>query len=144
VGANYPGNTYLQGDIFEVLLNQDSLGFTQDLNENDQPQTPIAYVNQLNSKTFTVPITAGDYSLNFDNVTIGYLGGVWTAASIAQNAESENIVPDAFTTDGFQVTVSFTAPEPASWLLFSGGLVIAAGVYGLHARKVAAHLRSQV
>lgn len=144
VGATYPGNTYLQGDIFEVLLNEDSLGFTQNLNADDQPQTPIEYVNALNSMTFTVPITAGDYSLNFDNVTIGYIGGVWPAASIAQNDEGENIVPGAFTTDGFQVTVDFTGPEPASWLLLAGGLAFACGLRALHARKVAADLRSQV
>jgi hypothetical protein len=144
VGANYQGGAYLQGDIFEVLLNQDSLGFTQDLDENDKPQTPIAYVNALNSKTFNVPITAGDYSLNFDNVTIGYLDNVWPAASIAQNGDNENIVPADFTTDAFQVTVTFTAPEPASWLLLAGGMAVCLGIRRLHTIKISPDLRSQV
>jgi hypothetical protein len=125
-GAVYPGNTFLQGDIFEAILNQQSLGYTEPLTPNGAPTTPIAFVANLNSFTFTQVVTAGNYTLYFDDLTIAYLGGnppvQWPEASVYV-VNGVNAVPPDFLTDAFQVTVTYS-PEPSTLALLGLGLTL--------------------
>jgi hypothetical protein len=122
-GPIYPGNTYLQGDIYEVILNQQSLGYTEPLDVNGSPTTPIAYVPNLNSFTFTANVTAGNDTLYFDDLTIAYLSGRWPVASVLQ-VNNVNAVPPDFETDAFEVTVVYS-PEPSTLILIGSGLAAA-------------------
>jgi hypothetical protein len=124
-GPVYPGNSYLQGDIFEAILNQQTLNYTEPVTVNGEPTTAITFVPNLNSFTFVQNVTAGNYSLTFDDLTIAYLGlpaPKWPAPSVYQ-VNGNSAVPNDFETDAFEVTVVFS-PEPSTSILLALGLAM--------------------
>jgi len=126
VGPVFPGNTYLQGNIYEVIADGKSLGYTSPLSVDGKPQLPIVLVPALPGSTFTTPIDAGNHRLDFDDLTIAYVGNPpvqWPTASLFQAPGVGNVAPDLFVTDAFQVTVDFQTPEPLSAILVAAGLV---------------------
>jgi hypothetical protein len=125
VGPIFQGNTYLQGNIYEVIADGKSLGYTSPLSEDGKPQLPIVLVPALPGAVFTTSIDAGNHRLDFDDLTIAYVGNPpvqWPAASIFQAPGVGNVAPALFLTDAFQVTVDFQAPEPFSAILVVAGL----------------------
>jgi hypothetical protein len=131
-----PGNMFLQGNIYEPILDGQSLGYTSPLDINGLPTLPVQFVPVLPAMTFNVGIAAGAHQLNFDDLTIAYVNPnpgpgnpvvKWPGGSIFQDANQIQNAPDYFLTDAFEVTGAFT-PEPQTWLLLAsgfGGLVLA-------------------
>ena len=125
VGPVYAGNTFLQGSIYEVIADGKSLGFTWPLTQGGAPQLAIDLVPALPGAVFTTSINAGNHRLDFDDLTITYVGMpfvAWPAASILQVQGVGNVAPADFVTDAFHVTVDFVAPEPLPAALFGAGL----------------------
>jgi hypothetical protein len=96
----------LVGDVYEVILNGTSLGWTSE----------VSIGGPTNSMgVFYAPIGAGMFSVDVWDITISYIG--------SPSPFGGGIVDNFYSPAGGYLTVELEAiPEPGTWMLMSAGL----------------------
>jgi len=114
-----------EGNDYEVIFDNQSYGYSPPLNAQAQPTVSLG-VGPSNLLTFSIPVTAGNHFLNFDDLTLAYLNPLNNLDSPFNWPGGGGPAPRFYSDSAFLVTVELV-PEPLSGALTLTGLLAVLG-----------------